>query len=107
MPPGRGMTAAYGELRNNGTDVLRLLAYDSDAFESVSLHRSFTENGVSRMQEQGIVEIAAGESLKLEPGGLHLMLMQATRETGAGDEIEIVVTTTSERYAFKLTVEAR
>lgn len=107
MPPGRSMTAAYGELRNTGQEALQLLDYDSDAFASVSLHQSTTENGISRMQEQGIVQLESGESLSLEPGGLHLMLMRATRDLEVGDEIEIGVITPGERYVFKIPVEAR
>jgi copper(I)-binding protein len=73
----------------------------------VSLHHSSTENGISSMQEQGIVQLEAGASLSLEPGGLHLMLMRATRDLEVSDEIEIGVTTSGKRYVFKLPVEAR
>lgn len=107
MPPGHGMTAAYGELRNTGQESVQLLDYDSDAFASVSLHQSSTENGVSKMREQGIIQLEAGESLSLEPGGLHLMLMRASRELEVGDEIEIGVITSGDRHVFKIPVEAR
>ena len=101
------MTAAYGELKNTGQEAVQLLDYDSDAFASVSLHQSSTENGVSKMREQGVVKLEAGESLSLEPGGLHLMLMRSTRDLEVGDDIEIGVRTSGERYVFKLPVEAR
>lgn len=101
------MTAAYGELHNLSNKAIRLEAYDSDAFASVSLHLSVIVDGVSRMREQSNVEIAPGESLLLEPGALHLMLMRPTREVNPGDEIEIGISSGSERYTFKIPVEAR
>ncbi len=101
------MTAAYGELHNPGNEAVLLEAYDSDAFANVSLHLSIIEDGVSRMQEQPDMEIAAGQSIVLEPGGLHLMLMQSTREVRPGDEIEIGISSGGKRYVFKLPVETR
>ena len=101
------MTAAYGELRNLGNEPLRLESFDSDTFASVSLHLSVIEDGVSRMREQSDMEIAPGDSLLLEPGGLHLMLMRATREVRPGDEIEIGISSNGVRYPFKLVVETR
>lgn len=107
LPPGAGMTAAYGELHNPGNETVWLEAYDSDAFANVSLHLSIIEDGVSRMQEQSAMEIAAGQSIVLEPGGLHLMLMRSTREVRPGDEVEIGIISGGKRYVFKLPVEAR
>lgn len=107
LPPGAGMTAAYGELRNNSQKTIELTAYDSNAFVHVSLHQSFMENGVSRMQEQEAMQIAAGETLLLQPGGLHLMLMKPKIEVKVGDEIEIGISSVDQRYVFNLPVESR
>jgi copper(I)-binding protein len=101
------MTAAYGELQNNSTGTIRLIAYDSDSFSSVSLHQSIVENGVSRMLEQTDVQIAAGEILTLQPGGLHLMLMRPSGKILVGNEVEIGIQSDGQRFVFKLPVEAR
>ena len=107
LPPGSGMTAAYGELWNQSTEIIHLSAFDSNSFASVSMHQSIMQEGVSRMQEQSEVQIAAGEVLQLKPGGMHLMLMRANREVRAGDEIEIGITSGAKRFVFTLPVEAR
>lgn len=107
LPTGSGMTAAYGELRNDSPETISLSAFDSDVFASVSLHQSTVENGVSRMREQSDVQIAPGEVLILEPGRLHLMLMRARQNVQVGDQIEITIHSGEKRYAFKLLVEAR
>ena len=107
LPPGADMTAAYGELRNNSQKSIELMAFDSTAFVYVSLHRSFIENGVSRMQEQNPMRIAAGETLLLQPGGLHLMLMKSEIEVQVGNAIEIGISSVDQRYVFSLPVESR
>lgn len=107
LPPGAGMTAAYGELWNQTSGVIHLNAFDSNAFSSVSMHQSIVEEGVSRMREQVDIQIAAGEVLHLQPGGVHLMLMRANRDVRAGDEIEIGITSGEQRFIFSLPVEAR
>ncbi len=107
MPPRSAMTAAYGELRNRSSVTLELTAFDSSAFAAASLHQSMVEDGVSRMREQTHVQIAPGEVLTLEPGGMHLMLMRANREISAGDEIEIGVSIGDKRFSFELPVVAR
>jgi len=107
LPPGSGMTAAYGELWNHSQEIIHLDAFDSPAFSSVSLHQTTLQDGVSRMQEQVDVQIAAGEVIHLKPGGMHLMLMRANRDVRAGDEIEIAITSGGQRFLFTLPVEAR
>lgn len=69
------MAAGYGILHNACTHPLTLRSASSPLFEDVSLHRTVTENGISRMDALDKLEIAAGESARFAPGGLHLMLM--------------------------------
>ncbi len=107
LPPGSGMTAAYGELWNKSPETIHLNAFDSKTFANVSMHQSIMQDGVSRMQESRDVQIAAGEVLKLQPGGMHLMLMRADRDVLAGDKIEIVISSGTQRFLFILPVEAR
>ena len=107
LPPGSSMTAAYGEIWNTSQETIILDAFDSNAFASVSMHQSIIEEGVSRMQQQVNVQIAAGEMLQLQPGGMHLMLMGADRNVVAGGEIVIAVISGGQRFLFNLPVEAR
>jgi len=53
----------------------------------VEMHGTITVDGMSRMREHEQLEIPAGETLSFEPGGLHLMLMQATHAIPASGEI--------------------
>ncbi len=86
--PGAMMLAGYMTLHNDGDQSVRLLSVDSDAFGMVAAHRTQIENGISRMRPAGEVVIAAHQSLRFEPGGLHLMLMQGRRELKVGDKVD-------------------
>lgn len=100
--PGRGaqMSAGYFTLSNNTADTITIDRVASPEFESVAMHESVLEDGISRMYPLATVAIPAGESVQFKPGGKHLMLM---RPTGGA------ASTTLEFYAsdaLLLTVDA-
>jgi len=88
-PPGAMMLAGYATLRNTGDAPLTVIGADSEAFGDVSLHESIEIDGVARMDALGSIEIAAGASVVLAPGGKHLMLMRPKGEPKSGESIKI------------------
>lgn len=88
-PPGAMMLAGYATLRNTGDAPLTVIGADSEAFGDVSLHESIEIDGVARMSALGSIEIAAGASVVLAPGGKHLMLMRPKGEPKSGGSIKI------------------
>jgi copper(I)-binding protein len=84
-PPGAAMLAAYMTIHNDGAQDKVLNGVDSDCFGHVMLHRSVTENGVARMIHADSVRIPAGGSLRLEPGGYHLMMPAPDERLVSGD----------------------
>jgi copper(I)-binding protein len=108
MPPGMKMTAAFGTLANEGGGPLELLAWHSDAFDDVTLHRTVIEDGVSRMREVETMSLAPGEALVMEPGGYHLMLMAPSRTLAPGDALTLGVTTSGgQRFEFEVPLKKR
>jgi copper(I)-binding protein len=79
------MLAGYLTLRNDGRVPVVFRSAQSDIFGMVELHRTTIVNGVSTMRAAGDQSIPAGGALHIEPGGLHLMLMQPRRELKVGD----------------------
>lgn len=76
VPPGVTVSAAYMTLNNRGNQADKLTAITSDATENVELHiSSVNEKGVAKMERIKALEIPAGESVELKPGGMHLMLI--------------------------------
>ena len=75
--------SGYMTITNLGDTADRLLEVRA-GFAHVSLHQTMEADGVARMLPAGAVEIAPGETLALEPGGLHVMFMGL-----GGDPFEI------------------
>jgi len=74
--PGTETTAAYFTLSNNTTQEITITHVTSTEFESVQIHESAIEDGMSRMYKLGDLRILAGTSVQFQPGGKHLMLMR-------------------------------
>lgn len=73
--PAAKSAAGYLAIVNEGAEAERLLAVRAD-FAEAQLHLSEVgADGVARMSPVEAVEIPAGETVVLEPGGLHLMFM--------------------------------
>lgn len=82
------MTAAgvaYFDITASETDRLIGASVDPSIAAMVELHEtSMNDEGAMMMQPVTAIDLPAGETVKLEPGGLHVMLMQLTEplETG-------------------------
>ncbi len=84
-------SAAYMILTNTGDQPERLLRAQSDVAQSVELHQSQTEGGVTSMTPVEAIEIPAGGQTRLEPGGLHIMLIGLQHELKAGDTVQLTL----------------
>lgn len=91
-PPGATMLSGYLRIDNPGSQPIRLLQVQSDDFGSIEVHRTEVVDGVSRMREVDDLSVPAGGAVVLEPGGMHLMLMQPRRALRAGDSVVIAFT---------------
>ncbi len=79
-----GMGAVYFAIDNPGTESDRLMAAATASARAAEIHETVDENGVMRMvPHPGGVEIPAGGSVAFEPGGLHVMLIEAALPDGA------------------------
>ncbi|KAF1696101.1 copper chaperone PCu(A)C [Pseudoxanthomonas koreensis] len=92
LPPApRPMLAGFGRIANRCSEVQVVVAARSARFGEVSLHETRVVDGVSRMRElERLVVAPAGEAL-LQPGGLHLMLMQPDAALANGERVPLVL----------------
>jgi copper(I)-binding protein len=72
--PGRSMSAAFMTVRNTGAEDFILTSACLEGAESVEIHTHSHDDGVMRMRQLHELTIKAGDSVTLEPGGLHLMV---------------------------------
>lgn len=86
------MSAAYFLISNLDAENDTLLSISSDVAELAEVHESYEqEEGMTGMREAGEIEIPARSTIRLQPGGLHVMLMRLTRDLQEGDELELIL----------------
>ncbi|ABI57158.1 copper chaperone PCu(A)C [Alkalilimnicola ehrlichii MLHE-1] len=92
MPPGHHSTAAYMQLENTRDEAVRVVrAQAPGTTERVELHTHIHDDGVMRMREVPDIEVPAGETVSLEPGGLHVMLMELPAMPETGSNVELIL----------------
>ena len=85
------MTGGYFVLRNDGEQDYRIVAAQAPISEVVELHEHAHVDGVMRMRQVEGLDLPAGETLVLEPGGLHLMFIGLHEPLTAGDWIPVIL----------------
>lgn len=90
-PPGATIGAGYLELRNAGDTADRLVRATSPRAAAVQIHETQLADGMMRMREIDGLAIPAGASVRLEPGGTHLMLIDLPRPLVAGERVPLVL----------------
>lgn len=83
--------AGYAVLVNAGAGPVNLVGASSPAYASVTLHHSRLAQGDSTMVAVQQISVPAHGSVKLAPGGYHLMLMHATRAVKPGDTVPMTL----------------
>lgn len=83
-----GKTAAgYFSVTNGGDTADSLIAIRSD-FPKTEVHSSETDaSGVARMEAVPSVDIPAGATVTLRPGGLHVMFMGLQKPLAVGEHV--------------------
>ena len=93
-PASTSNSAFYMKITNNKAEADALVAVESEACRTIELHQSqMDENGVMRMApvEDGQIALPAGETVSLEPGGLHLMCIGVTSPMSMGQRIPLTL----------------
>jgi hypothetical protein len=89
-PPGARTAAAYLTLTNGGADD-RLLGGTTPTARELQLHSHIDEGGLTRMVRLTEIAVAADATVRLEPGGLHLMLLDITGPLRPGATIALAL----------------
>lgn len=68
----------YGAIRNSGSTADRLTGASSPVAERIEMHETVIEGDVARMRPVTSVPVPAASIVPIQPGGLHLMLVNLT-----------------------------
>lgn len=87
-PPGATVSAAYLTLHNESAQSLLVTQLHSDVSSITQLHEMRAEDGVMRMRHLSSgLSLKPGETVKLQPGGLHVMLMGLKQPLRVGQTV--------------------
>lgn len=89
-PPGQPNSAAFMQLSNKG-EATALVAAHSSVANVVELHTHIHDEGVMRMRKIEQIELPAGATTLLEPGGLHVMLIDLKQPLQDGSQIDLTL----------------
>lgn len=92
VPPNAMATGSFMTFTNNSTKKITLVKASSNAANRVELHTHKNENGMMRMRQVPNITIPANGETKLQPGGLHIMLMDIQQPIQKGQHISITLT---------------
>jgi copper(I)-binding protein len=91
-PGGVKNGVVYLTFVNDGKTADRLLKASTPIAAGVMLHTNIKEGDIVRMRDVDAVEIPAGKTVELKPGGLHIMLMGLTQPLKDGDMFPMTLT---------------
>lgn len=102
--PGQKVAGVYMTI--SAAAAARLVGVDSPASHAAEIHEMRHENGVMKMRRREVLELPAGEAVKLAPGGLHIMLLDVKQPLAAGDEVALTLTIEQEGKRHAVAVKA-
>ena len=92
-PPNAKAGGGFVQIMNTGSDTDRLTAVASDVAKKTEIHEMAVTDGVMKMRElEAGIEIPAGQTVTLKPGGLHIMFMGLNQSFEAGSVVPVVLT---------------
>jgi len=92
MNIGTDSLASYLIIRNTSSADDQLLSASVDFAGMVTLHKSVVDsNNVATMQEVQSIDIPAGQTVTLQPGGFHIMLMNLKSIPQVGSKITLTL----------------
>lgn len=91
-PGGAKVGGAYLTIENKGATADRLIGGTADIAGKVEVHEMATKNGVMTMRslDNGLA-IDPGKTVKLAPGGYHLMMFDLKGSLKQGDKVPVTL----------------
>jgi copper(I)-binding protein len=107
VPAQRG-TGAFMDI--SAKQAVRLVSVDSPVASSVEIHNMTMTNGVMKMFPVDGLNIPTGKTVKLAPGGYHVMMMGLKQQMKAGEQVPLKLTfelPDKTREVVEISVEVR
>jgi copper(I)-binding protein len=91
-PGGAKVAGGYLTIENKGSAPDRLIGGSTGVADKVQVHEMTTTNGVMTMRplDNGLA-IEPGKTVKLAPGGYHLMMLDLKKPLKQGDKVPVTL----------------
>ena len=91
-PGGAKIAGGYLTIENKGSAADRLIGGSGDVTDRIEVHEMATSNGVMTMRalDKGLT-IEPGKTVKLAPGGIHLMMFDLKNPLKQGDKVPVTL----------------
>ena len=106
--PAQKATGAFMEISAKNT--ARLVSVESKIAASTEIHNMTMNNGVMKMFPVDGVDVPAGKTVKLAPGGYHVMFIGLKEQMKPGDRVPLKLNfelADKKRESLELSVEVR
>ncbi|MFN7086908.1 MAG: copper chaperone PCu(A)C [Burkholderiales bacterium] len=106
--PAQQASGAYLNLTSKV--AARLVAIESPVAQNAEIHGMKMEKGVMKMFALEALELPAGKTVKLAPGGHHIMLLGLKQQLKAGERVPLRLTfemADQSRQTLEIAVEVR
>ncbi len=94
--PSQTTGAVYLTIKSDTADKLTAVAVPTSVAARAELHETMSggteKMGEMKMQPVDSIEIPAGATVQLKPGGFHIMLFELAKPIAAGEKIEVTLT---------------
>jgi hypothetical protein len=87
--PGQKVAGVYLEIR--AEEPAKLVGVRSTAAGSAQIHSMSNEGGVMKMRRLEQLDLPAGQTVRLAPGGNHIMLLDIKRPLQPGARVPVIL----------------
>lgn len=88
-PPVAKVMAGYMQINNSTDKHEHIFSASSPLFKKVEIHRTVEKNGMMRMIKEHDLYLPAKGTVRLQRGGLHMMLIGKKKAIKKGDVIPV------------------
>jgi periplasmic copper chaperone A len=82
----------YGAMVNEGPDAVKIVGGTTPVASRVEFHIHAMDGSVMTMRQLDSIDLKAGETATLKPGGLHIMLIDLKRPLKEGESFPLTLT---------------
>jgi copper(I)-binding protein len=104
--PAPGQAVVGGFLDITSSRKAKLLSASSPVAGTTELHEMSMKDGVMMMRAVQEIDLPKGQVVKLQPGGLHIMLIDLKRQLKPGDKVPLTLKVQTKKSSQTIEVQA-